>query len=592
MDGLRRRWRVGLSAMVLVTSTVAGLSAAAPASASAGAPEVDVIVRFEPPADAAARAAVARLGGTVERRLDLIDAFAARLPQAAVPALRATAGVAGVTPNAPVQLKAERWKADADVNSLYSLATAAGAHDVYAMTDNLGRTITGQGVGVALIDSGVAPVKGLTGSGKIVNGPDLSVESQSDALRYRDTFGHGTHMAGIIAGRDPEVVAGKESRSKYFVGVAPGAHIVNLKVAAADGAVDVSQVIAAIDWVVAHRNDTGLNIRVLNLSFGTDSVQDARLDPLSYAVEVAWRKGIVVVVAVGNDGPTRTRVSMPAANPYVIAVGASDPMATEVRTDDKVASFSTAGNATRHADILAPGRSVVSLRDPGSYVDVNYPAALVPGDVEKRYFRGSGTSQSAAMVSGAAALLLQQRPGLTPDQVKRILMTSRQALPAGAGDTWAAGQIDIKKAIATATPTFSQTFQPSTGTGSLEAARGTAHLTDPVTGTDLTGERDIFGQSWVPGTWSVNAANVRSWTGGTWNGNVWAGSAWTGTSWTARTWSAGTWTARTWSGATWSARTWSSGTWTASGWSGATWSARTWSARTWSGGYWSGAAWR
>jgi serine protease AprX len=343
---------------------------------------------------------------------------------------------------------------------------------------------------------------------------------------------------------------------------------------------------------VAHRNDPGLNIRVLNLSFGTDSVQDARLDPLSYAVEVAWRKGIVVVVAVGNDGPTRTKVSMPAANPYVIAVGGSDPMATEARTDDKVASFSTAGNATRHADILAPGRSVVSLRDPGSYVDVHYPAALVPNDLEKRFFRGSGSSQSAAMVSGAAALLLQQRPTLTPDQVKRILMTSRQALPAGSGDTYGVGQIDIRKAVATATPTFTQTHQPATGLGTLEGARGTAHLTDPVTGIDLIGERDIFGQAWNKTTWTANAANERSWNGGTWNGNAWAGSAWTGTSWTARTWSAGTWTARTWSGALWSARTWSSATWTTSGWSSGTWTARTWSARTWSGGYWSGAAWR
>jgi serine protease AprX len=204
---------------------------------------------------------------------------------------------------------------------------------------------------------------------------------------------------------------------------------------------------------------------VLNLSFGTDSVQDSRLDPLSYAVEVAWRKGIVVVAAVGNDGATRTRVSMPAANPYIIAVGAADPMSTEDRSDDKVAPFSTLGNATRHADILAPGRSVVSLRDPGSYIDAQYPAALVR-DPQQRFFRGSGTSQAAAVVSGIAALLLQQRPTLTPDQVKRLLMTSRQAMSSNAGDVYAAGQLDMKKAIDTATPTFAQTYSPATGQGS------------------------------------------------------------------------------------------------------------------------------
>jgi serine protease AprX len=560
----------------------------------AAGPLVGVIVRYEPEVGSgAAERVVAALGGTVERRLDLIHAFAARVPAGAVATVGAVAGVLAVTPDAPVRLKGETWKADKDTNSLFSLEKAAGVHDVWAKIDPTGRKVTGEGIGVALIDSGVAPVKGLAGTGKVVNGPDLSFESQVANLRYRDTFGHGTHMAGIIAGRDPEVLAGKESStSKYFVGVAPGAHVVNLKVAAADGATDVSQVIAAIDWVVAHRADPGLNIRVLNLSFGTDSLQDPRLDPLSYAVEVAWRKGIVVVVAVGNDGPTDTRLSMPAINPYVIAVGGSDPMATEARTDDKFASFSTAGDAARHADILAPGRSVVSLRDPGSFVDVNYPAALIPTDLEQRFFRGSGTSQAAAMVSGAAALLLQHRPNLTADQVKRLLMTTRQALPAGSGDTFGVGQIDVKKAAETAVPAYTQTHPAASGTGKLEGARGTAHVTDPDTGVDLVGERDIFGAPWNATTWSANAAAVKSWSGGTWNGNLWAGSAWTGTSWAARTWSAVAWTARTWSGALWTARTWSDASWTGTGWSGRTWSGRTWSGRTWSGGYWSGASWQ
>jgi len=168
---------------------------------------------------------------------------------------------------------------------------------------------------VALIDSGVTPVKGLGDSAGVVNGPDLSFESQADNLRYLDTFGHGTHMAGIITGRDPEVEDGKEKDPGHFVGVAPDAKLVNVKVASADGAADVSQVIAGIAWVVTPRNDPGLHIRVLNLPFGTDSVQDVQLDPLSHAVEAAWRNGIVVVVAVGNNGASASRLSMPAVNP-------------------------------------------------------------------------------------------------------------------------------------------------------------------------------------------------------------------------------------------------------------------------------------
>jgi len=367
---------------------------------------------------------------------------------------------------------------------------------------------------------------------------------------------------------------------------------VNVKVAAADGATDVSQVIAAIDWVVQHRDDPGLNIRVLNLSFGTDSLQDPRLDPLSYAVEAAWRHGIVVVVAAGNDGAQRTKLAMPAVNPYVIAVGAADPNGTPDRRDDVVAEFTTRGDAGRHADVLAPGYSVVSLRVPGSYVDTRYPEALVAGDATQRFFRGSGTSQAAAVVSGAAALLLQQRPSLTPDQVKRLLMTTAEAMPTNAGDTFGVGQIDVKLAFETKTPMLRQSHLAALGVGTLELSRGSAHVADPDTGVELTGERDIFGTAWNPATWTVAAAAGRAWDGGTWNGTDWTGSDWSGDSWAARTWSAQTWSAQTWSGSTWSARTWSDAYWTGDAWSARTWSARTWSARTWSGGYWSAETWR
>jgi serine protease AprX len=175
--------------------------------------------------------------------------------------------------------------------------------------------ITGKGVDVALLDSGVAEVNGLRGA-KVVHGPDLSYETDDPALRNRDTFGHGTHMAGIIAGRDdgtPAVV--QKGDEDHFLGMAPGARLVSLKLADASGATDVSQMIAGIDWVVQNRNRNGLNIRVLNLSFGTDGVQSYLLDPLTYAVEVAWRKGIVVVVSAGNDGDGSAKLNNPAYDP-------------------------------------------------------------------------------------------------------------------------------------------------------------------------------------------------------------------------------------------------------------------------------------
>ena len=217
--------------------------------------------------------------------------------------------------------------------------------------------LTGRGVDVALLDSGVAPVTGLDAPGKIVNGVDVSTEASHPEVAYLDGYGHGTHMAGIIAGRDPEVIAGKEKDDKRdFLGMAPDARIVNVKAADTSGATDVSQVLAGIDWVVQHRTSNGLNIRVLNLSFGTDGVQDYQVDPLAYAVEVAWRKGIFVVVSAGNRGYGSPKLNNPASDPYVLAVGASNPNNTDKVDDDTVPSWSSRGDTTRGVDLVAPGQ--------------------------------------------------------------------------------------------------------------------------------------------------------------------------------------------------------------------------------------------
>ena len=210
------------------------------------------------------------------------------------------------------------WLYDDSVTTLDDVRATIGAPTLWQ------RGYTGRGIGVALVDTGVVPVKGLT-SGGVENGADLSFESQASDLRYFDTFGHGTHMAGIIAGDDPATLLGLGR----FRGVAPDAKLTSLKVAASDGAVDVSQVVAAVDWVVEHRNDDPANpIRVLNLSFGTDGVQDYRLDPLTHAVENAWRAGIVVVVSGGNEGTDAPSLNNPAYDPHVIAVGAADTRGT------------------------------------------------------------------------------------------------------------------------------------------------------------------------------------------------------------------------------------------------------------------------
>ncbi len=573
----------GLLGVPLVGAAAAG---AAPASADAS-----VIVRHRAGAEAVAERSVERLGGEVGRDLDLIDSFTAELPADAVARLRAAPGVAEVTPDGSVHLQGRRWRADRDRDrSLAETMDAAGVDEVQDLGDR--DSLTGQGVTVALIDSGVVPVEGLTTPGKVVNGPDLSFESQEDGTRHLDTFGHGTHMAGIIAGRDATSERDLE-RGRGFHGVAPDARLLSVKVATADGATDVSQVIAALDWVVQHRHDDGMDVRVVNLSFGTDSTQSYLLDPLAHAAEVAWRSGIVVVVSAGNNGNATEQLTDPAMDPYVLAVGASDDLGTDREGDDVVADFSSRGSEERTPDLVAPGRSIESLRAPGSFVDEAYPTARVDArhGQEPRFFRGSGTSQSAAFVSGVVALLLEQRPELTPDQVKTLLTSTADPIRDTDRRLQGAGIIDVRDAARARTPVAAQAFPVSTGLGSLEAARGGSHVADPETGQELVGEIDIFGQAWDGRSWSEAAWLGRSWSGGTWNGSSWSGDDWSGSSWSGRSWSGRSWSGSSWSGRSWSGRSWSGDVWDGHSWSGRSWSGRSWSGRSWSGRSWSDSAW-
>jgi serine protease AprX len=449
---------------------------------------------------------------------------------------------------------------------------------------------TGQGVDVAVIDSGVVPVDGFTRPNKLIYGPDLSFESQEDSLRHLDTFGHGTHMAGIIAGYDSGASSPpRAGDTSSFLGMAPGARVVSLKVADRGGSADVSQVIAAIDWVVQHRNTDGLNIRVLNLSFGTDGVQDYRVDPLAYAAEAAWRKGIVVVVAGGNAGFGSAKLNNPAYDPYLIAVGANDPKGTALVSDDTVPGWSSTGDGTRNPDFVAPGKSIVSLRAAGSGIDSLNPGARVGAS---RFLRGSGTSQATAVTSGAAALLLSQRPWLKPDQVKAILKSSAVALPNATSQAQGAGTISLRRAYGWSTPTLAsvtQTWPVSTGTGSIDAARGSQRLEKD--GVKLEGEKDIFGNPWNGSTWSANLWNGSSWSAGNWNGSVWTGSSWSGSSWSGSAWTGAAWTGSAWTGSSWSGSSWSGSAWTGSTWSGSAWTGSAWTGSAWTGSSWSGSTW-
>jgi serine protease AprX len=383
-------------------------------------------------------------------------------------------------------------------------------------------------------------------------------------------------MASIIAGRD---VAGSPAtylNPTRFNGIAPDANLVSVKVGANDGSVDVTQIIAAIDWTVEHRNDNGLNIRVINLSYGTDGIQDPMIDPMDFAVENAWKHGIVVVVAGGNDGTDKTSLANPARDPYVLAVGADDTQGTWNPSDDSVPDWGTGGTDARHVDVVAPGISVLGLRVNNGYCDERNPLARV-GD---RFAKASGTSQATAVVSGEVALLLQKYPTMTPDQVKRQLMSSAIPFASSTTKDQGSGVTNVALAELKKPEKYVQKgVGTGTGTGSIEASRGTSHVYDGVS--ELTGEFDIFGNPWDGAAWAAADVAGTVWDAGRWRGFGWSGNGWDARTWRSVVWTSGTWSARTWRDSEWSARTWRDGAWTGDTWSARTWRDSEWSARTW-----------
>lgn len=546
-------FRAALAALALLGFGAGGAQAAA-------LDRTRIIVAECEPASSRAEASVRSLGGTVTRQLPIVGGFAAVVPRAALAGVRTSSSIRNVWPDARIRM-----------NELRASDEAAGGEEIpLAEYDPLppntvwpeGRELSevaarydGTGVTVAVIDTGV------------YQAPDLqrAVQARLDftpGYDGIDRFGHGTHMAGIVAG-DGSASSGR------WKGVAPGSRIVALKVAGPDGATDVSVVLAALQWTVAHKDEYG--IRVVNLSFGTDSQQSTRVDPVGYAVERAWKAGLLVVAAAGNRGPGK--VDKPGDDPYVVTVGAADLKGTEALSDDAVAPFSGYGptqDGLPKPDLVAPGIAIVSSRVPNGTIDRFRPAARVGA----AYFKGTGTSQAAAVVSGVAALLFQANPKLTPDQAKAALVQTTAGLrdAAGAG----AGLVDVEGALAAALdPSFlqhvaAQRHAGSSGRGSIDSSRGSFK---PYAGLDtggrakqVSGEIDVFGKVWDTRRWTSNA-----WTTATWRTSAWASlvapfpnwqfEPWRGSNWSGLVWESDAWTSKAWSDSSWPSKAWSSKAW-------------------------------
>jgi serine protease AprX len=466
---------------------------------------VDVIVQFNQVPTEEHFDRVRARGGNLKSRLDIVNGALFTIPSSALSDLAEDPAVVYISPDRQVRC------------FLNHEAPAVNAEVAWQLG------WTGAGIGIALIDSGITMLPDLTdpetGKPRVVFSQAFTGETD-----LNDEFGHGTHVAGIAAG-DGAMSTGPLATAT-FRGIAPGAHLINLKVLDQNGSGSDSSVIAAIDQAIQLKKQ--YNIRVINLSLGRPVFESYTLDPLCQAVEAAWKAGIVVVVAAGNDGRGTAAepdgygtITAPGNDPYVITVGAMKTMAATTRSDDLIASYSSKGptliDHVVKPDIVAPGNCIVSLLVPGSTLVKEYPGNVVPysyytslpiGAKSPWYFRLSGTSMAAPVVSGAATLLLQQNPSLTPDQVKaRLMMTAAKNFPTYSiatdpttHETYAsqydiftvgAGYLDIAAALTSSDSPKGAALSPTV-------------VYDPATGqVDLqTGSAAVWGNS---GAWSKAA---------------------------------------------------------------------------------------
>lgn len=432
-----------------------------------------------------ARSVVAAHDGRVTKDLHIINGFGAQLDAADALELVDDPRVEHVSLNAAVEPQA------IDTRQLQTAyPPSAGAPSVW---NQMG--YTGKGVGVAIVDTGIDgslpdfQVSKTDTTSRVV----ASVVTNPLAKNVNDEYGHGTHVAGILAGNGTnrsDTLAGR------YIGTAPEANLISIKADDGAGNATILDVIYGIQFAVDHK-DT-YNIRVLNLSLESTVAQSYKTDPLDAAVESAWLKGIVVVAAAGNRGTAKDAVSYaPGNDPFVISVGAVNDGGTTAGGDDVAASWSSRGTTQdgfAKPDILAPGASIVSTLAPNSAFTKLCSTCVVSG----QYFRAGGTSMAAPVVSGVAAMLIEKYPNITPNQVKGMITALYRTVP-GALDEVAAGK------VLQANPsqyTANQGLTPNTLVSST------------------TGDIDYTRSSWSRSSWSTAPEQlIADWARSSWSCN-------------------------------------------------------------------------
>jgi serine protease AprX len=480
--------------------------------AAAGAPHATVPVIVHRASGSAAAGAVERHGGKVRQRLKTKNAVAADVPANKIEALAREPGVTRISFDAPVR----RQSLGPDPARLLTVYQAAvQATELW----NDSPPVLGTGVTVAVLDSGIKSGDDFKGvdEPRAKPGQDRILQHVRIADTLEDDNGHGTFVAGIVGGRGWG--GSGEADDGRYVGIAPDVNLIDVNVSDKSGAARTSQVIQGIEWVVQNRDVYG--IRVLNVSLLSSTAESYKTSLLDAAIEIAWRKGIAVVVAAGNGGPD-TMLFPPANDPFAIVVGATDDMGSATTEDDRLVWFSAYGRTQdgfAKPDLVAPGRRIVSvLSDEQAPLALQFPGRIV----DRRYIRLSGTSAAAPVVSGVVAQLLQGRSGLGPDQVKWLLLSTALAVP-GVG----------------------------TGAGYPQAATALRY-SDPI---------GRANQGIAPNEYVARAgcaATPAACASVDWNSVSWDSVSWDSVSWDSVSWDSVSWDSVSWDSVSWDSVSWDS----------------------------------
>ncbi|MCW2967066.1 MAG: hypothetical protein JWM71_838 [Solirubrobacteraceae bacterium] len=581
----RPRVMLAMLATVILMSVVALVHGApalpAPASSGSATPSspsslaalartqptrsVEVIVQFASPARfAGGRSLLAVNGAKVTRDLHIINAYGARMSAGAAQRLSLNPAVKSVTLNTVVKTSgagnvvpdgwANAWgRKDCDGSSpswltsdVCTLRTSyLQSTRTQKLWDDADPAGGGRGVTVAVIDTGISGALPdfRTSASDATSRVIASAVTNPDATTEDDLYGHGTHVAGLIAGNGALRAAGDPLRGQY-VGAAPRANLVSVKVSDDQGATSLIDVIYGVQFAVDHKSDYG--IRVINLSLNSETAESYTTDPLDAAVESAWLHGIVVVTAAGNRGTDSDAVDYaPGNDPYVITVGAVDDQATKRTSDDQITDWSSRGvtqDGFAKPDVVAPGAHIVGPYAPNSGFGTECPSCIVDG----QYFKVGGTSMSTGIVSGIVADLIELHPSWTPDQVKGALTHQLRHIVGGTieVDAQHANKASRRDLIANTGLTPNSLIDPATG------------------------DIDYTRASWSRASWSQVQGSRASWSRASWSRASWSRASWSRASWSCDCALAVTGEAdpsrASWSRASWSRASWSRASWSSS----------------------------